>query len=100
MSAREWGLASSMLHVFLIGLTLKLCISVVISSINDALNRPNSPTVAPISILPLPQLDYRIKVDSAEWHVGMARRLLFTTCYVIATVHLNIRNIVSNKNER
>ena len=32
--------------------------------------------------------------------VGWATRVLFTTGYVIATVHLSIRNIVSVKNER
>ena len=31
--------------------------------------------------------------------VGRATQLLLTTCYIIANVHLNIRNTVSNKNE-
>ena len=36
-----------------------------------------------------------------EWYkelVGWATRL-FLTCYVIVTVHLSIRNIMTNKNE-
>ena len=54
--------------------------------------------MAPISISPLPQLDYKFKMDSAEWYVGWTTRLLFTSCYVIAYVHLSIRNIVSETN--
>ena len=46
------------------------------------------------------QLDHRFKMDSAEWYVVWATRLLFMHCDVIATVHLSIRNIVSNKTER
>ena len=41
-------------------------------------------------------------MGTAEWYkqlVGMATRLLLTACYAIATVHLSIRNLVSNGNE-
>ena len=49
--------------------------------------------MAPLSISPLPQLYYDFKMDSAEWYVDWAMRLLSMTCYVIATVHLSIHNI-------
>ena len=57
----------------------------------------NSPTLAPLSISPLVQLDFELKMERAEWYVGLATRLLFTNCYVIAAVKLSIRNTVSNK---
>ena len=33
---------------------------------------------------------YQFKMDSVEWYVDRAMRLLFTTCYVITTVNLSI----------
>ena len=54
----------------------------------------NSPTVTPLSISPLSQLDFKFKMNSAEWYVGWTKILLCTTCYVIATVHLGLRNTV------
>ena len=33
------------------------------------------------SILPLPQLDYKFKMDSAEWYADWATSLLSMTCH-------------------
>ena len=63
----------------------------------------HSPIEAPLSMLPLPQLDYKFKMDCYgviyERLVGWATSLLFTNCYVTENVRLSdVTQFQTNQN--
>ena len=74
-----------------------------IGCINASHIIPHTPQGRPSAYHNCHNLIINSKWTVAKWYkrlVGWPMGLLFKTCYAIATMHLSIRSIVSDKNER